>query len=118
MRRMSSAMDLPLPRSWGVIWGFLFFVRVPGSRRTLLHRGIIRWTHIHFVHVIFSIHLFYDLAGLFPILRKGRVGMKSVPILFRFFPAGMGHDVDEGVSPGRILVGHPVADDIEIVLVL
>src|SRR5260370_2318805 len=71
-----------------------------------------------FVHVIFSIHLCYDLVGLFPMLRKGRVGMKSVPILFRFFPAGMGHDVDEGVSPGRILVGHPVADDIKFLFFL
>ena len=40
------------------------------------------------------------------------------PNLFRFFAAGMSHEVDEGVGPGWIIVGYPVADDIEIVLSL
>src|SRR5882762_9684250 len=113
MRRMSCAMDLPLPRIWGRNWDS--FVACPSARLStpLLHRRIVRRTHVHFVHPIPFVYLCYERSGLFPILWKRRVGMKRVPILFRFFLAGMSHDVDEGVGPGRIIVGYPVADDTE-----
>src|SRR5205823_587228 len=84
----------------------------------LLHCRIIGGTHVHFVHLILFVHLFYDRDGLVPILRKCRVGMERGPILFRFFLTGMSHEVDERMGPSRIIIGHPVADDLEIVLLL
>src|SRR5580658_7083993 len=87
-----------------------------GQNPALPHRREIRGTHVHLVHPITLVHPLYELGGLFPILWKGRVGMERVPILLRFVPAGMSHEVDEGVGPSRIIVGYPVADDMEIVL--
>src|SRR5580700_6275264 len=84
--------------------------------RLLLYRREICWAHIHLVHLVLFACFFYERCGLFPILWKGWVGMKRVPILFRFFPAGVRHDVDESVGPGWIVIRYPVADNIEIVL--
>lgn len=67
----------------------LDIVRIESCRIwALLHRRIIRRTHIHFIHPILFADFFYELDGLVPILWKGRVGMERGPILFRFFQAG------------------------------
>jgi hypothetical protein len=44
--------------------------------------------------------------------------MKRRLIFLGVFPAGIGNKVDERVGPGRILIGYPVAEDIDVVFVL
>src|ERR1700722_770508 len=103
---MSWAIDLLFPLIFGAI------TRVApcpcaAPRRALLHQREIGRTHVHFVHLVPFLYPFYERGGLFPVLWKSRVGMQRVPILFRFFLAGMSHEVDECVGPSRIIVGHP-----------
>ena len=80
------------------------------------HRRKIRRTHVHFVHPVHVIHFFNERGGLFPILWKGRVGMKRGRIFLAFLSAGMSHEVDECVHPSRIIVGYPVTQDIDSML--
>jgi len=80
----------------------------------LLHRRKIRRSHVH--HVYF----FHKFAGLFGVLSdqllKIWVGSHSIPVLFRFLPAGMSNEENEGVVPSGRLLGHPVAHNLQIVL--
>src|SRR5438309_7055665 len=85
---------------------------------TLLHCRVVGRTHVDLIHSIVFVHFVYDRDSPIPVLWKSRVGVERRPILFRFFSAGMSHKVDERVRPGRIILGHPVTENIEIVLVL
>src|SRR5882724_931495 len=87
------------------------------SHWDLPHRREIRWTHVHLVHSKHFARLVYEGLRGFDVRSEHRVDVKRVPVLFRFFPAGMSHDVDERVFPSGIFVWYPVADDVNAVVV-
>src|SRR5215813_4403252 len=82
------------------------------SIRALPQRRKIRRTHVGRID---SVNKLLRVLGFY-ILLEAWVGVKRVPVLFRFLPAGMSHKVNEGVVPSRLVVRHPEADDIEAVL--
>ena len=79
----------------------------------LLHRRKIRRSHVQ--HVYFF-HKFADRFGVLSHqLLKIWVGSHSIPVLFRFLPAGMSNEENEGVGPSGRLFGYPVTHNLEIV---
>ena len=78
---------------------------------TLFHRRTITRMHVRRVRFF---HQLYGLLGLRHRLKR-RVCEHRVPVLFRFFPAGMGQYIDESVVRSGGILGYPVTHSLQIV---
>ena len=72
--------------------------------------------HEHFVDLEHSVYLFDQRHGRGSEREKCRVGMERVPVLLGIVFAGVSDKVDKSVLPGgRVVVRHPIANDVESV---